>query len=625
MSTMTDSRMASVAAVEVLRAFENYTEQFNAITRRARGRFEVRDWHGAAQDAGERLALYRTVIDALVDTTSATLGERSEDRGLWASMKAVYSALIANRHDWEIAETFFNSLTRRIFTTVGVDQQIEFVDTDFREPPIAAHSTNFRTYSAWQNTAKLLAEVLHDAGFETRTANQGSSVGGQGLVSEGERETSSTPQNSQPSVLCPQSSVLHNGQPTTDNGQIHNKQRAAQVIEERLAELELDSNAAHVEMIAAPFFRNKAAYLVGRIVGGDGQIVPLVLALLHPEEGITLDAVLLHEDDVAVLFSFTRAYFRVECDRPHDLVWFLSTIVPRKRIAELYIAIGHNKHGKTELYRDLLHELAHGDEQFTIAPGVPGMVMLVFTLPSYDLVFKIIKDQFAAPKNSTRADVMAKYDLVFQHDRAGRLIDAQVFEHLAFSRRRFSPELLAALEQHAAQTTSVDEQTVVLRHLYIERRVTPLDMFVREALPLAARAAVEDYGQTIKDLAASNIFPGDMLLKNFGVTRHGRVVFYDYDELCSLTDCVFRAMPQASSYDEEMAAEPWFSVGERDIFPEELGRFLGLNGELREAFQRRHSDLFTTSFWHDMQARIRAGVLPDIFPYPPERRMRDEG
>lgn len=571
---MTDSKLASTTAAAVVQAFEGFVSEFSAATQRARERFENREWHGAANDATERLELYRRALDTLVAEVGALLGERAEDRRLWIGIKAVYSALIARRHDPEIAETFFNSLTRRIFTTVGVDQQVEFVHPDFEMPQQPANNSFFRTYHASTSLEHTLAVIIDDAQFAVPFANLE-----------------------------------------------HELVLAANAIAARLGELVITPTSATIEMITAPFFRNKAAYLVGRITDSTGQVVPLVLALLHPEQGVSIDAVLLHEDDVAVLFSFTRAYFRVAAERPHDLVWFLKTLMPRKRVAELYIAIGYNKHGKTELYRDLLHALDTNPEQFTIAPGVRGMVMLVFTLPSYDLVFKIIKDEFDAPKTSTRRDVMGKYDLVFQHDRAGRLIDAQAFEHLQFRRSQFAPDLLQALERDAASTTDSGSDTVILRHLYIERRVTPLDLFVRNAPVEAAHAAVEDYGQTIKDLAASNIFPGDMLLKNFGVTRHGRVVFYDYDELCWLSDCVFREIPAPRNEDEELAAEPWYSVGERDIFPAELGRFLGLNGTLRAAFLARHADLFNTPFWHDTQARIQAGELADIFPYPPGYRL----
>jgi isocitrate dehydrogenase kinase/phosphatase len=352
------------------------------------------------------------------------------------------------------------------------------------------------------------------------------------------------------------------------------------------------------------------------------RLIPLVLALLNTPQGIRIDAVLWQESDVSILFSFARSYFHVTVDRPYDLVRFLQSMMPRKRIAELYISLGYNKHGKTELYRHLLHHLASTNEQFELAKGERGMVMSVFTMPGYDVVFKLIKDHFAYPKNNTRQGVMDKYHLVFRHDRAGRLVDAQEFEHLQFDRQRFSVELLDELQRVAGQTVTIVGNQVVIKHAYVERRMVPLDIFLRQADDEAACAAVIDYGQAIKDLAASNIFPGDMLLKNFGVTRHGRVIFYDYDELSLLTDCHFRAMPHSRTYEDELSPQPWFTIGELDIFPEEFHRFLGLRRPLQDILMAHHADLFTVPFWRQIQERLVAGEVIHVFAYEQRKRLR---
>jgi isocitrate dehydrogenase kinase/phosphatase len=302
-------------------------------------------------------------------------------------------------------------------------------------------------------------------------------------------------------------------------------------------------------------------------------------------------------------------------ERPSDLVQFIRSILPRKRIAEIYISLGYNKHGKTELYRDLLSHLQETDAQFEIAPGQRGMVMIVFSLPDYDLVFKLIKDRFAYPKKTTRQDVIRKYEMVFRHDRAGRLIDAQSFEFLQFQRARFTDELLAELLEVAGKTVVQQGETVVVNHGYIERQVIPLDIYLQEADEAAANQAIIDYGQTIKDLAVTNIFAGDMLLKNFGVTRHERLVFYDYDELRPLTECNFRKFPQAMRYEDELAAEPWFHINENDVFPEEFLRFMGLPNSVKETFLKHHSDLLDVKFWQETQKRLEAGEIITIRPY----------
>jgi len=352
--------------------------------------------------------------------------------------------------------------------------------------------------------------------------------------------------------------------------------------------------------------------------------VPLLLALRNPAGRILLDAALLTEDEFSVIFSFAHTYFFVDLEHVKEMVDFLASLLPRKPISDLWSALGFNRHGKTELYRSLLHNLANSRERFETAVGQRGLVMVVFALPGFDVVFKVIRDRFPPPKTVTHEEVREKYRLVFRHDRAGRLVDAQEFEHLEFPLERFAPDLLAELRTSASEAVDVRQGTVVLRHLYTERRLVPLDVFLHDAPPIEARAAVEDYGQVLRDLAATNIFPGDMLLKNFGVSRHGRVIFYDYDELCLLTDCRFRDLPKAETTEEEVASEPWYFVGEHDIFPEEFRAFLGLRGELLEHFLAAHRELLEPAFWRRMQEIHRRGAVPDIFPYPASRRLRPD-
>jgi isocitrate dehydrogenase kinase/phosphatase len=567
---LTDSRLAALCANAAYRAFFTYQAEFHIITRRAASRFLRCDWQGAYADAAERLGLYGRVLDQLVITIHGLMGHRLEEKPIWAATKAVYSSLITHSNEWEIAESFFNSLTRRVFATAGVNQQIEFVDSDFDAPPTDLPSTVQRGYQGAE-LRDLLSAILTELGF--------------------------------PAELYADLSA------------------AAAAAAARL-EVELGGPVARIEMVQNIFFRGKGAYLIGcAFRASDGHSLPLALALLNGSAGITLDAVLTGEDDIAILFSFTRSYFRVDAMRPYELVRFLKTLMPRKPLAELYMAIGYNKHGKTEFYRDFLRHLDASADQFQNAEGSRGMVMLVFTLPSYDVVFKLIKDRFDYPKDSSRSEVMRKYRLVFEHDRAGRLVEAYEFEHLRIERDRFRPELLEELLCSAANSVRVEDDYVVIHHLYVERRVRPLNLYLAETNEAAARAAVIDYGQAVKDLAATNIFPGDLFPKNFGVTRHGRVVFYDYDELCWLTDCEFRELPAATSYEEEIAAEPWFSVHENDIFPEEIPPFLGFRPDLLETLMEYHGDLFEPAAWRRVQTALRAGNILDIFPYGADKRL----
>jgi isocitrate dehydrogenase kinase/phosphatase len=574
---MSDSRdlqhLASRGADRIHSAYLAFQSSFETVTARARGRFERREWHEAQADSEHRLDLYSRSLDRLVADLRLWLADRIDDQHLWRSMRQAYARKLVGTLNQELARTYFNSVTRRIFTTVGVNPEIEFVGIESALRDLRTRPDIYRRYTLGESFRELLDRLMDDYRFD---------------VDWGDPD--------------------HDADRVTD--------RVARYLMHTFGSDRLDA----VETLEAVFFRNKGAYIVGRI-RRDIHVLPFALALLNQDTGVTIDAALLQQDEVSIVFSFTRSYFLVETESPREVIVFLKSIMPLKPIAELYTALGYNKHGKTEMYRSLLRHLRKYDDRFEVAPGDPGMVMLVFTLRGFDMVFKVIRDRFAPPKQTSHAAVMESYRLVFKHDRVGRLIDAHEFEHLTFGRNRFSEELLTELLEHAAQTVQVEGDEVIIRHLYAERKVTPLNLYLRQADGTSAHRAVVDYGNAIRELAAANIFPGDFLLKNFGVTRHGRVVFYDYDELCLLEQCQFRRLPPSRLPEDELEAEPWFSVGEDDVFPEEFRSFLGMDETLRATFERHHADLFTVQFWKGLQDRHRAGDLVDVFPYPSIERL----
>ena len=384
---------------------------------------------------------------------------------------------------------------------------------------------------------------------------------------------------------------------------------------------DLNEDKVEVQVLNHHFYRNKGAYIVGRIVSG-GKSMPFVLPILHNEAGaVYVDTVLFGSDKVSVLFSFTRSYFLVDASIPSQYVLFLQQLMPAKPISEIYSSMGFNKHGKTYYHRCARRHMENTSDKFDIAPGIKGMVMSVFTLPSYDFVFKIIKDKFTPPKEMTREQVKAKYALVKRWDRAGRMADTQEFTNLAFARERFSDELMEELRKVAPSMIEEHGKALVFKHIYVERRMIPLNLYLQNASDEQLAAVMDEYGNAIKQLAAADIFPGDMLLKNFGVTRHGRVVFYDYDEIVPLTDCTFRKIPEPRTEAEEMANKPWYTVGPNDIFPEEFRLFFSGNQRARKVFDEIHSDLYEASFWQNLQETIRSGHVEDFFPYRRELRF----
>jgi len=559
------------------RCFDDFQTRFRAITRHARERFERCQWEGIRRDTVKRLGLHGQSIAESFENLEDQLNGRINDLDFWASLKESYSLAILGRDDFELAQTFFNSLSRQIFPHVGVDPTIDFVSADFPLPYKGWEMSSARLYAVRRIDAGVMCRVLEDAEFRV---------------------------------------------PFRDLG--WDSERASRLVEERVEAAFGRREIEALDVLRPVFIRNKAAYLIGRVRRGEA-LMPLVLAILNREGELVVDAVLTGEEETSVVFSFARWYFHADIASPREVIGFLHSVLPRKRIAELYVSLGYHKHGKTEFYRDLMRFVYQSGEKFLIAPGQPGLVMSVFTLPSFPFVFKVIRDYFPPSKTTTRTEVMQKYREVLRHDRVGRLVDFQEFEHLTFPRARFSEELLEELRSTASRTVSVDKDEVVIRHLYIGRRVTPLDIFVRQAPLVEAEAAIIDWGYTLKDLAAADIFAGDMLLKNFGVTRHGRVVFYDYDEIAPLGDCRFRRFPSPRHPEDELAAEPWFSVSDSDVFPQELATFLELRGQLREVFDRHHEDLFDPTLWRTLQDRNRQGEVIDFFPYSADQRLESMG
>jgi isocitrate dehydrogenase kinase/phosphatase len=547
--------------------FADYNAEFRAITRRARQRFEDRDWRGSQRDAVERIELYGKYVANTVATMQKRLGDEVQERSLWSSIMRRFTEIIDPLPDNDFPKTFFSSVTRKTFDTAGVDAAVEFVALDL--DPLGSVTTHVETkvYVNRGSVELLVEELLADFRFRTPYRDFERSV---------------------KMVADELKASLGNGG------------------ERRTIE--------KLEVIKEVFYQVTRAYLVGRISGRDWSL-PFVVALRNQESGVLVDAIMLEESTVSVLFSFTRSYFHVDLAHVGEVVKFLKSILPLKPVSELYTVLGRAKQGKTERYRELFRHLQLSDDQFVLAPGEKGLVMVCFTLPSFDVVFKLIRDKFPYQKNILRQDVLQKYELVFRHDRAGRLVDAQEFRRLKFPKARFAPDLLHELLTETAATVHEEGEFLVIEHMYIERRMTPLNLYVRTASAEQAGKAVLDYGQAIRDLAGTNIFPGDLLLKNFGVTRHGRVIFYDYDELCLVTDCRFREVPESRYEEDDMLAETWYYVGDSDVFPETFINFLGFDAYLKGVFLGAHAEILTADWWRGIQERLREGDVLEVLPY----------
>ncbi|MDB5777245.1 MAG: aceK [Herbaspirillum sp.] len=576
------SQIAFDTARTILDGFDKHYRLFRAASQAARQHFEQADWRVGQAAARERIGFYDTRVAECVQILRDEYAPGDLSGEVWREVKLHYIGLLIDHKQPELAEIFFNSVCCKIlqrayfhndFIFVRPAVSTDYLDTDEPAP----------TYRVYYPGADGLRYTLRRVvtNFQLR---------------------------------CPFADL----------------ERDVALVEQRLQRLLGGDRYPNfqIQILASLFYRNKGAYIVGKIVNGVHEI-PLALPILHDGgKGLYIDAVLADSDLLAMLFSFTRAYFMVDMEVPSAYVQFLRSLLPAKPRSEIYTILGLQKMGKALFYRDFLRHLRHSSDRIDSAPGIRGLVMVVFALPSFPYVFKVIKDSFPPPKDTTPALVEQKYLLVKYHDRVGRLADTLEYSSVAFPRARFSAALLAELKRVAASAVEEDGDEIVIRHLYIERRMTPLNIFLADAERRGDHAAlthgIVEYGNAIKDLIGANIFPGDMLYKNFGVTRHGRVVFYDYDEIEYISDCRFRAIPAPHNEEDEMAAEPWYPIARNDVFPEQFDAFLLGNPRIREIFMQHHAELLDYRYWQRHRQRILDGHLNDVFPYPQHLRLKHD-
>ncbi len=584
------SQIGFDVAQTMLDGFNRHYRNFCDAAVRARTFFEAADWHALQQLARERIASYDDRVKECVAALEDEYDAESIDDEVWQQIKLHYIGLLTTHRQPECAETFFNSVCCKILHRSYFNNDFIFVrpaiSTEYIENDEPAAKPTYRAYYPGKDgLAATLERIVTNFQLETPFEDLGRDVD------------------------CIMQTMLDNFgvvEPKP-NFQIH--------------------------VLSSLFFRHKGAYIVGRIINGD-LLAPFVVPIRHVDAGrLALDTVLLGTEQLLILFSFSHSYFLVDMEVPSAYVEFLRTIMPRKAKGEIYTSLGLQKQGKNLFYRDLLHHLSHSSDRFIVAPGIRGMVMIVFTLPSYPYVFKVIKDSFPAPKETTRDQVVAKYQLVKRHDRLGRLADTLEYSSVALPLARLDEALVRELRTLAPSMIEFEGDNLVIRHVYIERRMVPLNLYLQNGSDEEIEHGIREYGNAVKDLLRANIFPGDMLYKNFGVTRNGRVVFYDYDEIEYLTDCNVRAVPTARHEEDELSGEPWYPVGTHDIFPETYRTFLLGDPRVKRAFLAQHADFFEPALWQECRARLIAGEVPDCFPYDtsirfsvryPERFARDE-
>ncbi|GMU59578.1 MAG: hypothetical protein AMXMBFR34_13410 [Myxococcaceae bacterium] len=559
----------------MLDGFEKHYALMRHVGQSARLLFENGEWRTIQRVLAERVDYYDARVTECVERLRRDFPGELLDERHWGQVKLEYIALLLSHRQPELAEVFFNSVSCRILDRTYFLNQFIFVRPSVSTEYLDLEEPSYRCYYPGRSG---LRSTLEKVVADFRLSKSFADV-------------------------------------KRDVGQVV---RALRLALPRPLKVEPNHQ---LQVLESLFFRGNVAYIVGRALNGIERW-PFVVPILHDCAGrLVLDAVILDPKQLTILFSSTRADFLVDADVPATYVTFLQRMLPTKPSWELYGMLGLGKMSKALFYRDFLHHLRHSTDPFVLAPGTKGLVMGVFTLLSFPYVFKVIRDKALPPKDVDRQTVVDRYQHVKRTDRAGRMADMLEYSDVAFPKDRFSPELLEELQKIAPSLLDVTQDTVFVKHVYIERRLRPLDLYLLSCSDEEADQAIRDYGRCLKELAAANIFAGDLLYKNFGVTRLGRVVFYDYDELEPVTKVQFRELPTARHDEDETRGEAWFSVGPHDVFPEEWRHFLETSPRVTAALLRHHPDLFQAAWWRKVKQQLEEGRVIHTLPYPEEARF----
>ena len=572
---MINQDIVQQVAANIADSYDILLNNFNELTLSGKVFFEQRKYVELFQHQQERYRLYGKSVKQVFAQTGELLGDDLYNIEYWKAIKKAFSIHIKDKPHKLNSETFYNSITRKVFVDKSFNSEYEFFDyTDYKPMP-KYDSEIFDVIECSHFSVVAIKQILNYFKFSIPFENLN-------------RDAQNIFDEMAPVIIFQKSNLF----------------------------------VDRIEVLKPVFYRNRGAFVVGRIFYKNWSM-PFVIPMLNGNNGIYVDYVIYYPADISIIFSFTRASFFVHTKYPAQLIDYMKSMLSHKTVGELYDSIGYYRHGKTILYRDLMNYIHNHEDKFIVAPGIKGMVMAVFTLKYFNFVFKIIRDKFEAPKNCTREFVIKKYEEVEINDRVGRMAYAHLFENLEFPRNLFTHEVIKELSETCKETVEFKGNKVIIKHIYIERKMTPLNIYLSDKnYNLIDKCRVVlDYGYCVKELAAANIFPGDLLLKNFGVTRHGRVIFYDYDEIAKVTDCIFRRLPEPSDDDDMRGNYEMIAAEQNDIFPEEFKAFMVPEGIIGEIFLAEHADLFDPKYWRDIQKRITSGEYMRFFAYDKSKRF----
>ncbi|MEJ2379995.1 MAG: bifunctional isocitrate dehydrogenase kinase/phosphatase [Gammaproteobacteria bacterium] len=568
----TDAEKIRLTAKWILQEFEVYYYDSRAIPALAQQAFENRDPNTSVALSKKRLSVYNESINELGPSLKAAFPRVAQDESIWSQVEACYVPLIRGRYEADLAFSYLRSVKRKL--SQGEWKPVTYGFGQWAHKTDQSSAKVYRTFPVNGELGPRLVEDL---------------------------------------LAIPQFST-----PYRD---LHADAAAvAERVNHILAgQRPYPSRISTIDMIDAGFFRNRGAYLCGRMMLDGGRLMPLVIALLNSPEGIYVDAVIHREADVHNLFSSTLAHFHVTNPYYHELSAFLHTLMVERPLGLHYTTIGFNHVGKVAVMLELQDEIVRHREVLQTAIGFRGTVAIAFSAPSLAYTFKVIRDrptdQYKWGEFLGVGWVLGKYSRVHEINRTGSMLDNVIYYNMKLDRTWFDPALLEELLDKASQSVSLRGKDVVFKYLIGQRRMIPLPVFLETASPEDAETAVINLGHCIKNNAAANIFNKDLDSRNYGVSRFLRVFLYDYDALERCTEVKVRTNNDRIDGEEDIPE--WYFEDGVVFLPEEMEVGLQLpTRALRRVFREVHGDLMTTAYWEKIQADLLAGEIPSIRTYP---------
>lgn len=577
-------RLEEKIAGLIFSSFHTYYLKYEGITGRAKYRFLNREWAQDVQDGVSRINLHPEIMGKLKEDVRHVQPDENFIRQHWREIRTSYMRLVkeksqvGNAYRRDLVHTYFYMAQRIFFPRDSIDDPMGLVWDNRANPSIVPGFVVKYEQGRSGQLRKLLAKIINKSPFSGHLAHA-------------------------------QDDALLGARALELGLQNHGKN-----IED----------LSSLELLSPVFYQTKRAYQVGRVVFKSGEFLPMVLGYAHPESGVQLDVVLVGEKDVSPLFSYTRSNFHVDVSAYREMVEYLVQMLPNKNRIDFLAAIGFHNPAKEYLKASLRAKLARPNAHFDFAIGVKGNATDVFSVTGFPFVFKIPRELSKKIDFVGRERIIENYRYVHRIDRVGRMLDGLRFQNMRFKKTNFTPELLAYLQENSPSHVRGEGDDVVFDDIFVQKKVIPLNVYLERADDKHTRSALIGLGECIKELISVGIFPGDLMAKNFGVDSDGKVVYYDYDDVDSVSKFQFRNIPAARNDDEEtMALTDRITAGDYDIFPEQIATFL-LRPKDLEMFRLYHADLLRAEGWNKLKQSYESGEIPDLFPYPESKRLRHD-